>query len=451
MCLFLPIFLIIYFALPRLRNLALIAASLAFYAFGEPLWIIALIFSGTVSYIGGRVIEQCAVAGRKSQARAALVVSLALNLGLLVAFKYSAFLVETVNAVGGLSLAVPKLALPLGISFFTFQTLSYTLDVARGTVKAQRSAVKFFTYVTMFPQLLAGPIVRYADIETALTERSVTAQNLSDGITRFVTGLAKKVLLANAAGSAVTALLAPNLRQTVLGNWLGIIFYSFQLYFDFSGYSDMALGLAKMLGFDFKENFNYPYIAQSITDFWRRWHISLSSFFRDYVYIPLGGNRRHQLVNLLVVWLLTGLWHGASWNFILWGAYYGAVLILEKFVLKRVLDRVPRAVRHVYSLAVIIIGWAIFYFTDFAQLAAFFKVAFGGAPLSDFRAISTLTANLFLLIALIVAATPLPKLAAQKLRSHAAILEPLRNTALLLVCFAMLVGQSYSPFLYFRF
>ncbi|MDR1065012.1 MAG: MBOAT family protein [Oscillospiraceae bacterium] len=447
LCLFLPVFLAVYFAVPRLRTVTLVAFSLVFYAFGEPVWVLALLFSSAVDYVNGLILAKYQSPGAR---KAALLSSLIINLGMLAAFKYSGFIIENINALFGAELPAPSFSLPLGISFYTFQTLSYTIDVYRGEVKAQRSFLAFLSYVTMFPQLVAGPIVRYADIEERLTQRKVSWEGFSRGATRFAVGLAKKVLLANPAGEAASVLFAGS-RMTALGSWLGILLFAFQIYFDFSGYSDMAIGLGHMIGFDFKENFRYPYIADSVTDFWRRWHISLSTFFRDYVYIPLGGNRRRQALNLLIVWFLTGLWHGASWNFILWGLYYGAALLAEKFLLKKVLSRLPRALKHLYSLFLILIGWAIFYFTDVSQLGAFFKAAFGGGRLYDFRVESVFFSNIFLLAALIIASTPLPAKLAERLRARVPVLEPVCNALLLALCFTMLVGQTYNPFLYFRF
>ncbi|MCL2046170.1 MAG: MBOAT family protein [Oscillospiraceae bacterium] len=446
LCLFLPAFLLIYYTLPRMRNVTLVIFSLVFYAFGEPIWIVALLFSGGIDYVHGIIIEKHF---GKWQAKAALLSSLILNLGLLCIFKYSGFIVENINAIFRLTLPIPTLTLPLGISFYTFQTLSYSIDMYRGEIKCQHSLTAFLAYVAMFPQLVAGPIVRYADIEDELNHRKTTLAGFSDGITRFATGLGKKVLLANAAGRAVETMFYGNIRHTVLGSWLGIIFYAFQIYFDFSGYSDMAIGLGRMIGFTYKENFNYPYIAPTITDFWRRWHISLSTFFRDYVYIPLGGNRRLQTRNLIIVWFLTGLWHGASWNFILWGLYYAALLIIEKFIILRFVKR--ESICRIYTLPAVLIGWALFYFTDATELFAWFKAAFGSAPLYDFRVYSVFYSNIFLLIILTIAASPLPKRIATLAREKLPILEPILNVALMLAVFTMLVGQTYNPFLYFRF
>jgi alginate O-acetyltransferase complex protein AlgI len=435
-CVFLPCCLAVYFALPRLRNAALIGFSLAFYAYGEPVYVLLLLLSAAANWLLGIIIGDRAGTPR---ARPALVLAVILNLAPLALFKYTALSPH----------------LPLGISFYTFRALSYVIDVYRGEVKGQRSFWGFLLYFSMFPQLIAGPIVRYADIEAQLQTRKLTLRAVSSGITRFSVGLGKKVLLANAAGRAVTLLLGAGVKMTVLGNWLGVVFFAFQLYFDFSGYSDMAIGLGRILGFEFKENFVYPYISRSITEFWRRWHISLGSFFRDYVYIPLGGNRRHQILNLLIVWLLTGMWHGAGWNFLLWGAYYGALLILEKFVLKNALERLPSALRRVYSCALILLGWAIFYFTDIAGLAAFLRGAVGiGAELYDFRVGYAFLSNAFLLVILVLASTPLPAKFAAKIREKrvlGAATEPLFNAIILAASFTAIVGSTFNPFLYFRF
>jgi alginate O-acetyltransferase complex protein AlgI len=451
LCLFLPAFLIVYFAVPRLRTVVLVAFSLAFYAYGEPVWVLALLLSGTVDYFNGRVIGRWPGSWQR---RAALAASLALNLGILAVFKYSGFFVESLNAALGTSFRVPGFSLPLGISFYTFRAISYTIDVYRGSVKPQRSYLAFMSYVTMFPQLLAGPIVRYADIEERLTEnRHVTLAQFSSGVTRFAVGLGKKALFSSAAGGAVNILLKNGAKLTVAGVWLGILFFAFQIYFDFSGYSDMAIGLGRMIGFEFRENFNYPYAANSVTDFWRRWHISLSTFFRDYVYIPLGGNRRHQMVNLLVVWFLTGLWHGAAWNFILWGLYYAVLLICEKLFLLKLLDRLPGAVRRVYALAAVLVSWGVFYFTSGTRLLAAFKAAIGiDVALIDARTVSVLRANALLLPVLIIACTPLPSKLAKRLREgKIGLAEPLFTGATLALSFVALVGQTYNPFLYFKF
>ncbi|MDR3278180.1 MAG: MBOAT family protein [Oscillospiraceae bacterium] len=433
LCLFLPIFLALYYAFPKLRTVTLAACSLFFYAYGEPRWILALLFSGAAGYGCALFIERFRGSRR---AKGALLLSLLWNLGLLCRLKFTG------------------LALPLGVSFYTFRMISYTVDVYRGNAAPSRSPVKFLAYVTMFPLIISGPIARYADLEGDFGGRRLNARLFADGVTRFCVGLAKKVLLADAARRALGVLFYPNAKWSFLGSWLGVAFFAFQLYFDFSGYSDMAIGLGKMLGFEFKENFNYPYIADSITDYWRRWHISLSSFFRDYVYIPLGGNRRHQIFNLLAVWVLTGLWHGTGWNFVLWGLYNAAILIAEKYILKSVLEKLPAALRHVYALILILFSRGLFYFTDAARLTAFVKAAVGvGVPLYDFRVQSVFLSNVFLLAALVIGATPLTARLAARLRGRrlSAVLEPVCNVVLLALCFTAIVGQTYSPFLYAQF
>ncbi len=452
LCIFLPIVLLVYNFSPNItyKNIILLIVSLIFYAWGEPVWVILLLISSITDYIHGLIINK--YQGRIG-AKIALVSSLVINLGFLFAFKYSAFFVENINAIFNTSFNVPKFSLPLGISFYTFQTLSYTIDMYRGEAKVQKSLLSFMNYVSMFPQLVAGPIVRYVDIAKQLRKRCVTSQKFAEGAKRFVAGLCKKVVLANQTGEVATMLLSTAI-PTVGSTWLGILMYTFQIYFDFSGYSDMATGLGKMLGFDFNENFNYPYIAKSVTSFWRRWHISLSSFFRDYVYIPLGGNRKRAVLNLFIVWLLTGFWHGASWNFVIWGLYFGAVLFIEKYVLK-FLSNLPWILGNIYTMFIVMISWGIFYFTDTAELLEFFSLAFGvGCGLYDLTTISVLYEKLWLIIVCILACTPLPK----KLFNFVCcfkpigfLLEPLTLISGFAVCFAMLVGQTYNPFLYFRF
>ncbi len=452
LCIFLPIVLLLYNLSPNItyKNIILLIVSLIFYAWGEPVWVILLLISSITDYIHGLIIDK--YRGRIG-AKIALISSLVINLGFLVAFKYSAFFVENINSIFNTSFSIPKFSLPLGISFYTFQTLSYTIDMYRGNAKVQKSLLSFMDYVAMFPQLVAGPIVRYVDIAKQLRKRTVGSQRFADGAKRFVAGLCKKVLLANQTGEVATMLLSTAI-PTVGSTWLGILMYTFQIYFDFSGYSDMAIGLGKMLGFDFNENFNYPYIAKNVTQFWRRWHISLSSFFRDYVYIPLGGNRKRAVLNLFIVWLLTGFWHGASWNFVIWGLYFGILLFLEKYVLK-FLGKLPWGIGNIYTMFVVMISWGIFYFTDTSKLLGFFAHAFGtDCGLYDLTTISVLYEKLWLIIVCILACTPIPK----KLFNFVCcfkplgfILEPLAVIAGFSVCFAMLVGNTYNPFLYFRF
>lgn len=458
--LFLPLHLVLYLVSTNrtYRNYVLILFSLAFYAWGEPVWVTLLIFSASIDYIHGLIIERHF--GRLP-AKLALISSLVLNLGLLIAFKYSGFLVQNFNAVTGMGLSVPSFSLPIGISFYTFQTLSYTIDVYRGQVKAQHSYSKFLMYVSMFPQLVAGPIVRYSTVADEIENRTVTVADLTVGFNYLCAGLAKKVLVANSAGVFVSQYLDGNLTALSAPQaWFGVIMFSIQLYFDFSGYSDMAIGLARMLGFHFEKNFDYPYIAKSATEFWRRWHISLGSFFRDYVYIPLGGNRHHQYRNILIVWFLTGLWHGASWNFILWGLYYGFFLLLEKKFYLKFLERHP-VVGHIYRSFVVTVGWAIFYFTDMERLALCLKAMFGMNPDSsgNLQLSVTLANNIFWLLLVILFSCPVTVWVKNWIDKKASATMNLvcqtahlgLNILIVFLCTCALVGQSYNPFLYFKF
>ena len=456
---FFPLTLLLYFIARNIKtkNFILVVASLIFYSWGEPVWVILLIFSSILDYTVSHAIEK-----HRNQpiTKFYLAVSVIINLGLLAIFKYSGFFISTINSAFGLSLPEPAFSLPIGISFYTFQTMSYSIDVYKGNVKAQKSFMNFLMFVSLFPQLIAGPIVRYSDIEDQISERAVTTEAFSAGMTRFMAGLGKKVLIANYAGSLATSLLKDIDSAAVMSVWFGVLFYAFQIYFDFSGYSDMAIGLGKMFGFDYPENFKYPYISTSITEFWRRWHITLSSFFRDYVYIPLGGNRvgiPRQILNLLIVWGLTGLWHGASWNFVLWGLYYFFFLCLEKFILKKFFAKIPSPIRWLYSMSVVLVGWMIFYFDDFQTLITAFSVAFGHAgnaftdPVSETLVINNVP---FILIAAI-ASTPvlnvIRRLVEKSSPLSESILRIVYNIVMLILCVASLVGSTYNPFLYFRF
>ena len=449
LALFLPVFLLAYHLIPvkyvRGKNLALLVFSLVFYASGEPVWVVLLIFSGTLDYTIGLFITKHR---GKWQSKALLGLSLCGNLGLLILMKYMSFFLS----LAGLSVTFAP-TLPIGISFYTFQTMSYTLDLYRGEVKPQRDPIAFLSYVAMFPQLVAGPIIRYADIEERLTSRRMTVSGFSDGVTRFAAGLGKKVIFANHAGKIATELLGAGAASaSTAGVWLGVVMFAFQIYFDFSGYSDMAIGLGKMIGFDFKENFDHPYVSKSITEFWRRWHISLGAFFRDYIYIPLGGNRRRAVFNMLIVWLLTGLWHGASVNFVLWGLYYGGVLLVEKYVLRSILEKIPAFLSHIYSLLIILFGWLIFYFTDLGELFAFAARFWGaGGNMTDHRTTELFLANLWILPVFALFSTKIPGIAARRLKSIFPATEHMINLALMCVSFALLIGQSFNPFLYFRF
>ncbi|MCC8160287.1 MAG: MBOAT family protein [Oscillospiraceae bacterium] len=454
MCIFLPVMLIAYNISKSItyKNIILVIVSLFFYAWGEPVWVVLLIFSALVDYVNGRVIDKYYA---RAGATIALVSSLVINLGLLVVFKYSGFFTDNINLIFHTDIPKPGLELPIGISFYTFQTLSYTIDMYRGKTRVQKSFLSFLAYVSMFPQLVAGPIVRYSSVAAELTDRRVTAEDFAYGVRRFTAGLCKKVMLANSAGSAASMIL-DSTRLTVMSSWLGIIMYTFQIYFDFSGYSDMAIGLGRMLGFHFPENFEYPYISRNITEFWRRWHISLSSFFRDYVYIPLGGNRYRPIRNILIVWLLTGFWHGASWNFVLWGLFYALLLLAEKNLFRKKLLKIPAPLCYIYTMFFVILGWALFYFTDLGALWTFAKSAFGvNTALYDLTAVSAFCTNAWLFAMCAIASTPVPSVIynhlCKKSNVFAAISQPLLVMLGLGACFVLLVGQTYNPFLYFRF
>ena len=379
---FLPAVLLAYYIAPRpLRNLVLLLFSLIFYAWGEPVYIFLMLVSILISYTGGILVDKWKQIGKTAAAKITLVISCTASLALLGFFKYADFSIATANRLFGSEISPLHMALPIGISFYTFQTMSYTVDVYRGEAKVQKNPVSFGSYVTMFPQLIAGPIVQYKTIDTQLRTRRETTAQFAEGVHRFMIGLGKKVLLANNAGALWDTIQTMNCAETpVLTAWMGLAAYTFQIYFDFSGYSDMAIGLGYMFGFRFLENFNYPYISKSITEFWRRWHISLSTWFREYVYIPLGGNRagiwRH-IRNILIVWLLTGIWHGASWNFVIWGLYYGVLLLVEKYILGKRLEKMPTIFRHIYCIFFVMLGWNLFAFDDLSQGIDFMKALFG--------------------------------------------------------------------------
>lgn len=453
---YLPIVLAVYYLVPmRWRNLVLLLVSLFFYGWGEPVYILVMIFSILMNWIFGNFISRYRDSNRK-KAKHFLVGCIVVNLALLGFFKYWDFFASNLNHLG-LSLPILRLSLPIGISFYTFQTMSYPIDLYRKQTDPQKSLVSFGAYVCMFPQLIAGPIVRYVDVAEQLDHRTLSRQSFYDGTRRFIVGLCKKVLLANNAGQVFETIShLPVCERSVLTAWLGIILYAFQIYFDFSGYSDMAIGLGKMLGFDFPENFNYPYISDSITEFWRRWHMTLSFWFRDYVYIPLGGNRhglKRQLINIMIVWLLTGFWHGASWNFVLWGVYYGVILIMEKLFLLKWLKKSPGWVRHVYTIFVFLIGWVLFAFTDLNAIGGYLSsLFFASGVLADGRAWFYLRDNMVLLIVSTIACTPIAKTGWNILNTEKGeVLVPVLTVAGLAVCTAFIVDASYNPFLYFRF
>ncbi len=457
MFMFLPVTLLIYYAVPRkLRNLFLFFANLVFYGWGEPVYVTLMLFSTVVDYTCGHFIDKYRTKNKKIS-KAFLLASICINLGLLGFFKYAGFITDTLNAIPFFSLPSISVPLPIGISFYTFQTMSYSIDVYRNEAPVQHNIISFGTYVALFPQLIAGPIVRYKDVAYQLDHRRETLSDFTRGVKLFCIGLAKKVLLANQMGLMWDSIRESGEINGWLGSWIGIIGYAFQIYFDFSGYSDMARGLGNMFGFEFLKNFDYPYISKSITEFWRRWHISLGTWFREYVYIPLGGNRKgvfRQIINLLIVWFLTGFWHGASYNFILWGLYFGLILIIEKFLLKKWLDKSPAFVQHIYSLLLIIFGWVIFYFTDMGDLGAFAvsMFSFAGIAIGE-SALSTVISFLPLIIIAGVSSTPLVYKLYGKIKSKNTkiIIDTLFCLFVLVVCTASLVNQSYNPFLYFRF
>lgn len=460
---FLPIFMICYFLVPRkMKNLVLFLGSLVFYAWGEPGYIFLMLFSTISDYVWGRLIEEYR---GKDRSRIFLLCSIGINLFILGFFKYADFLLQTVNTVFGTSIPLLKLPLPIGISFYTFQTMSYVIDVYRGDTKAQRNILQFGVYVTMFPQLIAGPILKYHQVERYLQDRRTDLDAISYGVKRFVTGLAKKVLLANNLGllwKQVTEL--GNEQMSILMAWLGIAAFALQIYFDFSGYSDMAIGLGAVLGFHFPENFNYPYVATSVKDFWHRWHISLSTWFKEYVYIPLGGNRKglpRQLFNILVVWMLTGIWHGAGWNFLFWGLWFALFLILEKLFLGEVLESVPKVFGRVYTLAVVLISWVFFALESPGEILAYLQAMFGMNGVGPVNSLAMFLSNeyLVLLVIALVACLPLGSRLVHALKSSKTgpamalyrLGEKVIPAVLLLLSVAYIVDASYNPFLYFRF
>lgn len=458
LCVYLPLVLLGYYICPKKgRNLFLLIASLVFYAWGEPKYVFLMIFSILVNYIFGRLMDKHRE--NKKRLKLMLVLSVVIDIGLLSVFKYTDFIITNVNAIFGANFDLLNIALPIGISFYTFQAMSYTIDVYRNDVRVQKNLIDFGMYITMFPQLIAGPIVRYADVQDQLADRSVTTADFSEGIMRFVVGLGKKVLLANQMGAVWSEIYALGGDVSALMAWTGAIAYTFQIYFDFSGYSDMAIGLGRMFGFKFPENFRYPYQSVSITDFWRRWHITLSTWFKEYLYIPLGGNRRgltRQALNLLIVWSLTGFWHGAGWNFVLWGLYYFVILFIEKLFLLKALDKLPKFFRHVYALLLIIIGWVIFASDDVSVLLPFLGSMFGANGAVGGMDVYTLLTKAALLVICCVASTELPKKlflsAAGAMNEKAAFtLKSVLTIALLALSMILLIGDSYNPFLYFRF
>lgn len=458
---FLPIVLLVYYIVPKkLKNTVILISSLIFYAWGEPVYLALMIFSIMYNYIAGIEISYRRDEGDEGRAKRVFWMAAAVNLLILGFFKYYGFLIDNLNHILPVDIPNRVLALPVGISFYTFQTLSYVIDVYKGNVEVQKNLICFGTYISMFPQLIAGPIVRYADVQSQLTERKESLAKVGSGTAWFLRGLGKKVLLANNIGMAYDAIMAlPEDEVSVLAAWIGCAAYTFQIYFDFSGYSDMAIGLGKMFGFDFMKNFEYPYMSASITEFWRRWHISLGSWFREYVYIPLGGNRVGKIKhirNLFAVWMLTGLWHGAAWNFIFWGAYYGVLLMLEKYLLKNLLEKIPGLVRHVYTMILVMVGWVLFFSPGIGSAVKYIGRMFGigAAGVINPAAVYYLYNYILLFAVLILCSTPYIyrkfSVFMQKRtgRCGAAIAA---YVVIFVLSVAYLVNATYNPFLYFRF
>ena len=465
---FLPLCLTLYFITKKTkyRNGVLIGFSLVFYAWGEPVWVFILLLSSVINYFAALAIDK---AKGTSKAKALMALVTIWDLGVLFCFKYIGFFVSNIDSWFGLSIPVPKITLPIGISFYTFQTLSYVIDVYRSKVGVQKTYSKLLLYISLFPQLVAGPIVRYSTIASEIDKRKTTLKDISDGVSRIILGLGKKVIVANSISTIVTSLFGEMKdgyeamgNVTVLGTWYGAVLVGLWYYFDFSGYSDMAIGMGRIFGFHFDENFKYPYICTSITEFWRRWHISLSTWFRDYVYIPLGGNRKgktRQCINIMIVWSLTGFWHGASWNFMIWGAYFGVLLLIEKLFLLSKLEKAHPVLQHIYAVALVAIGWGIFYFEDFKSLGKFFKSLVGFAPggFTDLSTNSIFTQNIWLFFAACALSTPMIPKIKQALSKNEASAKAvgtfgvLCNLAILLVSSMLLVNTTNNPFLYFKF
>ena len=453
---FLPLTLAVYYAVPfAFKNTVLFLTGLLFYAWGEPVYVLIMLLSTAIDYCAGRLMDR--FDSNKNIRKATLLVSVVMNLSLLGIFKYGSFFIGSVNGIFGSAIPDPGLPLPIGISFFTFQSMSYTIDLYRRNIKVQKNFIDFAAFVTMFPQIVAGPIVRYEDVSAQLACRRIDLSSMSDGITRFVCGMCKKVLIANSIGALWTDVKAQDYASMPAATaWLGIAAFTLQIYFDFSGYSDMAIGLGKMLGFDFPENFRYPYNSKSIAEFWRRWHITLGDWFKSYVYFPLGGSRGSTAAtirNTLIVWLLTGLWHGASWNFILWGLYYGVLIILEKFVFRRLLERTPSALRHILTMLAVVFGWVIFEITSPASELEFVKamLGFGGSFANSFT-LNALHNYAVTFIAAIAISTGIPLKICKKLpEKRADTLSLVGEAAGMTACIACLVDSGYNPFLYFNF
>ena len=457
---FLPLVLVSYYIAPRrLRNTVILLASLLFYAWGEPTYIILIIISILINYLGALLIR--VHIKNKDKSKFIFITLLLIDISILFFFKYYGFAIECLGSIIGLDLKVKSISLPLGISFYTFQQISYIADIYMQKVKPERNLIDFATYITMFPQLIAGPIVKYDDIHKQLANRKESINKFGEGVQRFIIGLGKKVILANNIGVIWTQVKEVNLNDlSIVLSWIGIIAFTLQIYFDFSGYSDMAIGLAKMFGFDFLENFDYPYISKSITEFWRRWHMSLGGWFREYIYIPLGGNKKGTLIqvrNLFIVWFTTGLWHGASTNFVVWGLYFGVILFIEKIYLKDLLKKIPSMFSHIYTLIIVMIGWVIFDMNTLTDSGHYIKImfGFGNNIFIDNLAKYILTNNFIILLIGLICSTKLIKIYMNKIKStfreNDVFLITAINLLILIISTAYLVGASYNPFLYFRF
>ena len=449
---FLPVTLTVYYALPaKARNLFLFAASLLFYAWGEPIYVLIMLFSTAFDFGNGLLLEHFEKKNNQRARKLILALSVVVNIGLLCFFKYTDFVIESINSFTGAGLALLNIALPVGISFYTFQTLSYTIDVYRKRVKANHNIIEFGMYISMFPQLIAGPIVRYSSIEHRLKAEERRNENVLNGIFRFTVGLGKKVIIANSIGAfwdEISALESPAAMTALIG----ALAFAFQIYFDFSGYSDMAIGIGRMLGFEFEENFDYPYESRSVTEFWRRWHISLGTWFREYLYIPLGGNRRglpRQMLNLLVVWFLTGLWHGAGWNFIIWGLYFFVLLVAEKLFLKKLLEKLPSFVSRIYTLSAVLISWVIFASSTPGSALGYFASLFGANGAADAQTLYYLKSCAVILAFAALGSFSLPKKLARRIDKP--LPRAVFAAALYAVSLIMIINGSYNPFLYFRF
>ena len=469
---FLPAFFLCYNIIGRVgkgctaRNMILIVFSLLFYAWGEPVYVVLMLASSVINYVAGKVID-----GKRGKRKAALVAGVAINITILAIFKYLGFLIETFTGISSFiigtdaanySISDLHIALPIGISFYTFQSISYLVDVYRGGARAQKSYMGLLLYISMFPQLIAGPIVRYGTVETEITNRRATQSDMAEGLYRFAIGLAKKVIIANQL-SEISAQMLDNPADLMsqAGAWVGLLAFSLQIYYDFSGYSDMAIGLGRCMGFHFNENFNHPYCCGSVTDFWRRWHMSLGSFFRDYVYIPMGGNRRHQPINILVVWFLTGMWHGASWNFIIWGLWFGFFVMIEKYTLLRIKSRMAIPFMHLYALIVVVMGWGIFYYEDLGQALNLYNCLFGNGPSADsLTAEMAFTGKMWIWIIALIMCLPIRRWA----KNIAENLIPrsiwpialygsriIITIGILILSTCLLVGATNNAFIYTRF